>query len=302
MNNYHLYEEIGHGKHSTVYKGRRRGTIHYVAIKSIDKSKRSRVLNEVSISESLSVSSESKNVCQVSSWHETRNHLWTVAEYCAGGDLACVLKQDLKILPESQVRAFAAEIVSGLLGMHASGIVLADLKPGNILFTESGEIRLSGFSVSQRISDLEIALKEGKQVPRRGSPFYMAPELFFESGCHSFASDIWALGVVIFEMVTGATPFGHCKSFQQLQRTAMSSSELTPDLREGSEEIRHLVARMLAKDPTERIRWKELVEHPWWNGCLETSEWETIASKITPVEDRLYAILKRRRTTHSTRE
>jgi serine/threonine-protein kinase ULK4 len=300
MNNYHLYEEIGHGKHSTVYKGRRRGTIQYVAIKSIDKAKRSRVLNEVGISESLNLS-EATNVCNVSSWHETRNHLWTVADYCAGGDLACVLKQDEKILPETQVRSLASEIVTGLLSMHASGIVLADLKPGNVLFTESGEVRLCGFAVSQRVSELECALKEGKQVPRRGSPFYMAPELFFESGCHSFASDMWALGVVLFEMVTGVTPFGQCKSFQQLQRSVMSQ-DLSPDLREGSEELRHLVARMLAKDPTERIRWKELVCHPWWAECSRVSAWKALAEKVACVEDRLYALMKRRRTPHTIRE
>ena len=303
MNNYHLYEEIGHGKHSTVYKGRRRGTIQYVAIKSIDKSKRSRVLNEVSIAEKLS---DSQNVCQVANWYETRNHLWTVAEYCAGGDLACILKQDVKIIPESQVRALAAEIVTGLVGMHASGVILADLKPGNILFTETGQVRLSGFSVAQRVVDLESALRDSKQLPRRGSPYYMAPELFFDTGFHSFASDIWALGVVLYEMSTGGTPYGNFKNFQDLQRAVMASSQLSPDLREGSEELRHLVARMLAKDPTERIRWKELVSHPWWAGgsCLQISEWMDIALKISPAEDRVISLLKqrRRRSPTPTRE
>ena len=294
MNNYHLYEEIGHGKHSTVYKGRRRGTIQYVAIKSIEKSKRTRVLNEVSIAENLV---SANNVCQVANWYETRNHLWVVAEYCAGGDLACILKQDEKIIPESQVRALAVEILTGLLGMHAHGVILADLKPGNILFTETGEVRLAGFSVSQRVSELESALNESKQVPRRGSPFYMAPELFFESGCHSFGSDLWALGVVMYEMVTGTTPFGHCKSFQELQRSVMSSSSLTPDLRDGSEELRHLVARMLAKDPMERIRWKELINHPWWvNDERRQKVWSELVDKITPVEDRIGALVRKRRT------
>jgi serine/threonine-protein kinase ULK4 len=293
MNNYHLYEEIGHGKHSTVYKGRRRGTIQYVAIKSVDKAKRGRVLNEVAIAENLN---GTNNVCQVANWYETRNHLWIVAEICAGGDLAGVLKQDEKITPESQVRTLAAEIVNGLVGMHANGVILADLKPGNILFTETGEVRLSGFSVSQRVSDLEAALRESKQVPRRGSPFYMAPELFFESGSHSFASDIWALGVVIYEMVTGTTPFGFCKSFQELQRTVMAANSLAPDLREGSEELRHLVARMLAKDPTERIRWKELVSHPWWSAKDTVVQWQQIVEKVSPVEERICALVKKRRS------
>ena len=293
MNNYHLYEEIGHGKHSTVYKGRQRGSIQYFAIKSVDKSKRSRVLNEVSLSTLFG--SEAPHIAQLYHWHETRNHLWVVAEYCAGGDLGRTLKQDEKIIPESQVRNLASQITSGLLAMHAKGIVFSDLKPSNVLFTESGDIKLSGFSVSQRVSDLEIALSENRQVPRRGSPFYMAPELFSEDGCHTFSSDIWALGAVIFEMVSGTTPFGFCRSFLDLQKSVLTTSSPAPDLAQGSEELRHLVARMLAKNPAERIRWKELVSHPWWMH-QNASSWEAIAeSYVTPLEDRIFShILKQR--------
>lgn len=278
MNNYHLYEEIGHGKHSTVYKGRRRGTIEYVAIKSVDKSKRSRVLNEVSITSNLS-GSESANVCALSNWYETRNHLWIVAEYCAGGDLARVIKQDGTIKPENQLRALATEIVNGLIHLHANGIVFADLKPSNILFTESGQIKLSGFSVSQKLEDLEIALKNNQQVPRRGSPFYMAPELFLETGFHSFASDLYALGVVLFEMVTGKTPYSTCNTFADLQRSVVAHSVLTPELNEGSEELRHLVGRLLVKDPCDRIGWSELINHPWWKDALLLPDWKILVEK-----------------------
>lgn len=298
MNNYHLYEEIGHGKHSTVYKGRQRGTIQYVAIKSVDKSKRARVLNEVSLSSSIGEDSE--HIVQMKHWYETRNHLWIVAEYCAGGDLGRTLKQDEKILPESQIRNFSLEIVSGLLAVHSKGIVYADLKPSNVLFTESGSIKLSGFSVSLRVTDLEAALAENRQVPRRGSPFYMAPELFREDGCHTFASDIFALGVVIFEMVTGSTPFGYCKSFQDLQKSLLTLSSPSPDLNQGSEELRHLVARMLAKNPLERIKWTELIAHPWWTTCCSGDSCclddlkSIVDSVVSPLEDRVYSrILKR---------
>lgn len=291
MNNYHLYEEIGHGKHSTVYKGRRRGTIEYVAIKSIDKSKRSRVLTEVSISSDLIKPSDqsqgSRNVCLLHNWYETRNHLWIVSEYCAGGDLARVLKEDEKILPESQLRSLAAEIVNGLIQMHACGIVFADLKPSNVLFTESGTVKLSGFSVSQRLSELESALSENKQVPRRGSPFYMAPELFLESGCHSFSSDIYALGVVLFEMTCGRTPYSSCTTFADLQRSVLATTVLTPELSEGSEELRHLVARMLVKDPSDRIMWTELVAHPLWRDVADAARWKRVVdSHISTPESR----------------
>ena len=299
MNNYHLYEEIGHGKHSTVYKGRRRGTIQYVAIKSVDKSKRARVLTEVAISQDLL---PNENVCEFHNWYETRNHLWIVAELCAGGDLARVLKQDERIVPELQVKKFAAEIVNGLVHLHAAGIVFADLKPSNVLFTESGKVKLAGFSVSQRLAELESALTEGKQVPRRGSPFYMAPELFVEDGCHSFASDIWALGVVLFEMYNGKTPFGSSASFAELQRAVTAAAVTTPELAQGaSEEMRHLIARMLAKDPSDRIGWKEIVTHPWWSGIEVATSWLPIVeSRVSVNESNFRTNFLNKISTHSS--
>ena len=289
MNNYHLYEEIGHGKLSTVYKGRRRGTIQYVAIKSVDKTKRSRVMNEVSISNDLGESLlPAPQVCQLLNWYETRNHLWTVSEYCAGGDLGKILKEDEKISPEShesQIFQFSNQLLSGLLTLHAAGIVFADMKPGNVLFTESGEIKLSGFAVSQRVSDLELALDEHRQVPRRGSPFYMAPELFRESGFHSFASDLWGLGVVLHEIATGHTPFSTCDSFQELQRQVTAPSP-TPLGKISNDHLRSLLQRLLEKDPSARIGWKELLAHPWWREEGK-AEWTTLVeTKIAPAETR----------------
>lgn len=261
MNNYHLYEEIGHGKLSTVYKGRRRGTIEYVAIKSVDKSKRARVMTEVAMSASIS---SSPHLCHLLNWYETRNHLWTVSEYCAGGDLSRILKQDIK-LPELNVLAVGSQILQGLLELHEAGIIFADMKPGNVLFVEDGSVKLSGFAVSQKIADLESALAENKPVPRRGSPFYMAPELFRDSGFHSFASDIWGLGIVLFEMISGNTPFSACTSFQELQRTITSTRPVV-SVDACSASLSHLLSRMLDKDPSTRIGWHELVTHPWWNG------------------------------------
>ena len=292
MNNFHLYEEIGHGKHSTIYKGRRKFSIEYLAVKSVDKSKRSRVTNEVAISELLS-KNLSSNICRAYQWHETRNHLWVISDYCAGGDLLRVLKQDERIKSENQIFSFFLDIVSGLICMHANQIVYADMKPGNILFSESGLIKLSGFSVSQQIADLENILSDPtKQAPRRGSPYYMAPELFVENGFHSFASDMYALGCVLYEIFTGSTPYSQVTSFGELQRIVVRGSP-PEELAGCSREFADLVGRLLDKKPRNRMKWRELLEHEWVQSRsretekLIPQEWGRIVDEqIEPIETR----------------
>ena len=100
MNNFHIYKEVGKGKYSVVYKvsyatnnliqGRKKKTIDYVAVKSVEKNRRKKVLNEVRIFHNL----KNRHILKFFNWYETRNHLWIIFEYCAGGDLYQLIEQD----------------------------------------------------------------------------------------------------------------------------------------------------------------------------------------------------------------
>ena len=149
MNNYHIYEEIGRGKYSVVYKGRKKKTIEFVAVKSVDRLRRKKLMNEVRIFHNLN----HQNVLKFHNWYETRNHLWIIFEYCPGGDLLKLLEDD-KRLPEQTIRKFAYELVEGLSYLHENGIIFADLKPGNILINEFSQLKLADFGLSKKISDL----------------------------------------------------------------------------------------------------------------------------------------------------
>jgi serine/threonine-protein kinase ULK4 len=109
MNNYSLTEEIGRGNYSVVYKGRRKQSIEYYAIKSVEKQNKEKVLNEVSMLHEL----DHVNILKFYNWYETPNHLWLIVEYCTGGDLLNLLKQDLK-LPEFSIQMFVGDLLSGL--------------------------------------------------------------------------------------------------------------------------------------------------------------------------------------------
>ena len=109
MDKYHIYGLIGKGEFSEVFKGREKQSIEYVAIKRIEKSKMEIVVGEVQILHKL----RNPHVLRFHDWYETRNNLWLILEYCTGGDLEKLLKDDVQ-LPESSVRSFGLDMLAGL--------------------------------------------------------------------------------------------------------------------------------------------------------------------------------------------
>ncbi|KAJ4968677.1 hypothetical protein NE237_015378 [Protea cynaroides] len=261
MNQYHIYEAIGRGKYSTVYKGRKKKTIEYFAIKSVDKSQKSKVLQEVKILHSL----DHPNVLKFYSWYETSAHLWLVLEYCVGGDLMAVLRQDCQ-LPEDSIHDLAHDLVKGLQFLHSKGIIYCDLKPSNILLDENGRTKLCDFGLARRMSEISKIPSSLLPQAKRGTPCYMAPELFQEGGVHSYASDFWALGCVLYECYAGRPPFMG-KEFTQLVKSILSDP-IPPLPGNPTRSFVNLIDSLLVKDPAERIQWGELCGHSFWGAKM----------------------------------
>ena len=145
MDKYHIYEEIGKGAFSQVFKGREKKKIEYVAIKRVDKSMMDKVVNEVQVMHKM----DSPHTLRFHDWYETRNNLWLILEYCTGSDLETLLKQDGH-LPEQSVRTFGLDMLAGLKYMHSMGILHCDIRPRNFLVDEYGILKISDFKFSGR--------------------------------------------------------------------------------------------------------------------------------------------------------
>ena len=85
--------------------------------------------------------------------YETTNHLWLILEYCVGGDLLALLRQDI-CLPESSIHDFGRDLAAAMQYLHSHSIIYCDLKPSNILLDENGRIKLGGFGLSRRLADI----------------------------------------------------------------------------------------------------------------------------------------------------
>ena len=93
------------------------------------------------------------HTCPLLPRYETSNHLWLILEYCVGGDLMSLLRQDM-LLPESSIHDFGRDLVISIQYLHSNAIIYCDLKPSNILLDENGRIKLGGFGLSRRLSDI----------------------------------------------------------------------------------------------------------------------------------------------------
>ncbi|MFO0960741.1 MAG: serine/threonine-protein kinase [Isosphaeraceae bacterium] len=166
---------------------------------------------------------------------------FVIMEYVAGPSLANILAQNPAGLPEHEVRAWLKGLVEGVAYLHDHGIVHRDLKPANLVL-EEGIVKIGDYGLSKALT--------GSQQPGHsesvGTCHYMAPEI--STGKYTKAIDIYAIGIILYELVTGRVPFDG----ESVGEVLMKHLTSRPDLSPLPEPYRTLVGKALAKDPNHR--------------------------------------------------
>jgi serine/threonine protein kinase len=252
---YHIIEPLGEGGMATVYKAYDTRLETDVAIKVI---RTDRFTPEMLTEALKRFEREAKslarlthpNIVKVTDFGEYEGQPYLVMVYLPGGTLKERLGQPM---PWSEVARTLIPVARALEFAHQRGIVHRDIKPSNILITESGEPMLSDFGVAKIIGDEAVTGLTGSGMAM-GTPEYMAPEQVNAKTADGRA-DIYALGIVFYEMVTGRKPFQADTPLailiKHISDPLPRPSEFVPDLPEAVENV---LFKALTKKPEDRYQ------------------------------------------------
>ena len=248
---YQIVEELGKGGMGRVYRAIDRTLNEEVALKLIkpeiaaDKKTLERFHNELKLARKIS----HRNIGRMYELIEERGAHFITMEYVSGQDLRGLIRQTGQLTVGKAV-SIARQICEGLAEAHRLGVVHRDLKPSNIIIDKEGNARIMDFGIARSLKAKGIT-GDGVMI---GTPEYMAPEQV-EGKEADLRSDIYSLGIILYEMLTGAVPF---EGDTPLSIAVKKKTERAPDPKnlnpQISEDLSRLVLRCLEKDREKRYQ------------------------------------------------
>ena len=236
---YRIVSLIGRGGMGEVYRADDLKIGHAVALKFLSHHEHAqRLYEEVRIGRQIS----HPNVCRLYDAAEVDGQLFITMEFIDGEDLASLLRR-VGRLPSEKGLAVSHDICAGVAAAHEKGVIHRDLKPANVMIDGRGRAR---------VTDFGLAVAAEGPSDSAGTPAYMAPEQL-GGGAASVASDIYALGLVLYEVFTGRRPF-EAASIRDLRARQMGSDFSRPSsvTRDIPAAVERVIVRCLDPDPRSR--------------------------------------------------
>ena len=230
-----------------------------VAIKSFNKKKLLSEHSKQKIKTEIDVLKKLKNsnfFTKIYDTFQTETHILIVMEFICADLLGFIRKREK--LSEKISKIIFIQIIQGLKYMHKFNIVHRDIKLDNLLLDLSNTIKICDFGVSKVLKSPDEIMYD-----QCGTPAYIAPEVFGNSGYKGFSCDIWSLGVTLYYMLKGEQPFKG-KNLEELKKNIFGQKYNKIEF--ISEEAGDLLDKMLKKNPEERITLDEIFNHKWIKG------------------------------------
>jgi len=198
------------------------------------------------------------NIVQCYDVIRSTNEVYIIMEYCDSGDLATIIKRPIK---EKYAQFYFCQLANGLKYLDAHSIIHRDIKPKNILLTNNRKVlKIADFGLAKKIIDISL------HETVCGSPLYMAPEIM-NNNPYNNQTDLWSIGMILYEMLYGAHPFEKCKSVPELKDKVRTTQIQIPPPDTMNKDVSpiclSLLSNLLQKKVVNRINWDEFFTHPW---------------------------------------
>lgn len=266
LRDFDIGDMLGSGAFGYVYKVVHKTSKRIFALKVIEKGKirknkmEKQIQNEVKIMYSL----DCENVVRLFNHFEDDENLYLVMEFAEEGQLMNKIKKaPSKKLPEAVAAAYIRDLVKALDYIHnlSPPIIHRDIKPENLLVSANNTVKLGDFGWSN--------YSEDSRTTYCGTPEYLAPEMLLQKG-HTDKLDIWCVGVLMFELLTGRTPFlpkrpgkDQNDTNRILQKGIIDGKPIIPA--DYPPIARDLTLKLLKANPKERLSIQDIKKHPWFS-------------------------------------
>jgi serine/threonine protein kinase len=215
---------------------------------------------------------------------QTQDFLYLVLEYVQGAELFDFILLSEKGLSLSLIRFFSAQIILFLEHVHKQNMIYCDLKPENVMITSNGYIKMVDFGLTARLD------KHGKKTDACGTLSYFCPSKLRDE-IYDVKSDVWSLGVVLYEMLTNRLLFsGNTKEeiLAELTNHRIIYPKDSPALE--SEEVRNLVSKLLIVDPHKRPNLDQVKKHAFFKDV----SWTKLAAQKIEIRSATFNDLAKR--------
>jgi eukaryotic-like serine/threonine-protein kinase len=245
--NYEIVRKLAHGEIATVYLARQRNSDRQLVLKVLHQvadSATGKILDRFLREYELIARLDHPNVVRIHDFGVADDHAYIAMEYCGGGSL----KRRIGAGMDRYEAYRLMRDIAGALGvLHAAGILHRDLKPTNVLFRDDGSLALIDFGLAKQVA-LQAEVTGAGAI--FGTPYYMSPEQGHGEAV-DVRGDIYSLGVIFYEMLTGLKPFDGETAMTVIVKHRQAP---VPGLPTSLREFQPLIQRMLAKQPAERFQ------------------------------------------------
>lgn len=290
---------LGEGSYSIVYLATDRQTLKEYAVKVLEKKHiiKEKKIKYVNIEKNtLNRLTEHPGIVRLYYTFQDESSLYYVLDLCSGGELLGVLKKT-GTFDEECTRFYGAQILDAIQYMHSRGVIHRDLKPENVLLDDQMHIKITDFGTAKLLDDPRAPQpplsndrspieggKSGQGDNNRAASFvgtaeYVSPELLtHKTACK--ASDIWAFGCIIYQLLAGRPPFKAATEYLTFQKIVNLEYEFPPGFPPAA---RDLVERCLVLDPSRRLTIDHIKNHEFFDGqAFGKQLWRTKAPRLRP--------------------